>query len=186
MIKLTNLKLSRRLLFILVVLVLISGGGYWWWQKEGVYLIRRKVVFVSPPQAMKNPSVIEDASQFRLGVPYKLGQNEASTILAKVQKVSSHPKNADEYLLYLDLMGENSEIEEVPFVIKPIYTPGEKETPGRETYIYRSQTDENGNQFQLTADISDLEAGITVFVTYRINQNEEVFAVTIGIQGFLY
>lgn len=137
------------------------------------------------PEVLKNPAVIKNPGQIAVGQPYKLNQDGNPMLLAKVKRVIAHPKNLDEYQLFLDLDGNSPKIETIPFAIRPIYT-GEKETPGRETFIYHSQVDSNGNQKQIKANVLSLEEGVTVFITYKINPWSEVFVISVGIQRFVF
>lgn len=133
------------------------------------------------PASLVNPTVISNPQQIVIGRPFKLTEKEDLMLFAKVKKVIPHPKNSDEYQLFLSTNGKGLEIEKTPFTIRPIFT-GDKETPGRETYIYHSQVNAQGKQEQTTASTSDLVEGAMVSVVYKINPNDEIFVISLGIQ----
>ena len=134
------------------------------------------------PASLVNPTAISNPQQIVVGRPYKLVEKGDSLLFAKVKKVIPHPKNSDEYQLFLYTDGKGLEIEEIPFTIRPIFE-GDKETPGRETFIYRSQVNAQGEQEQTAASISDLAEGALVSIRYKINPNDEIFVISLGIQA---
>ena len=132
------------------------------------------------PSAIKNPPLINDnTGQIYKGAPFKLSNdpNNYPEIFAKVEKLMPHPQNKNEYILYLT---SSTEAAGLPFIVRPIYTD-EKAIPLRETFIYFSRITD-GQQKQIKAAPKDLIEGFPVIVMYKINEPNEIFAVTVAIQ----